>query len=144
MLTVKSFETSSSDFYKAALKIRHEVFIEEQNVDPALEIENEDSCKHYLLLQNEEPIGVARWRKTEKGIKLERFAILAAYRNKGYGTVILENVLQDILPLAHKIYLHSQLKAVNYYQRQGFVKTGEIFQEAGIDHYLMVLEPGKV
>jgi predicted GNAT family N-acyltransferase len=144
MLLVKSFDTNSSVMYQAALVIRRQVFIEGQNVDPALEIENEDKCTHYLLLLNDQPVGTARWRETEKGIKLERFAILDAYRNKGLGTVLLEKVLQDIRPFGRKVYLHSQLKAVNYYQRQGFVKTGEIFNEAGIDHYLMVLEAGKV
>ena len=141
MLSVKSFDISSPEFYESALKIRRQVFIEGQNVDPALEIENEEKCRHYLLLLNDRAIGTARWRKTEKGIKLERFAILNEYRNKGYGSMILENLLRDILPLGLKIYLHSQLKAVPYYQRQGFIKTGEIFQEAGIDHYLMLRKP---
>jgi len=141
MLSVKTFDISSDDFYQAALKIRQEVFIEGQNVDPTLEIENEDKCTHYLLLLNDQAVGTARWRKTEKGIKLERFAILGKHRNMGFGSVILKKVLEDILPLGQKIYLHSQLKAVPYYQRQGFIKTGEIFQEAEIDHYLMVREP---
>jgi len=138
MLTIETFDTSSDKLFQAALEIRREVFIVGQNVDPALEIENEEKCTHYLIFLNERPIGTARWRETEKGIKLERFAILSAYRNRGYGTVILEKVLQDIFPKGRKIYLHSQLKAVPYYQRQGFVKTGNVFQEAGIDHYLMV------
>jgi len=144
MLSVKTFNISDTVLYKDALEIRKTVFIKGQNVDPALEIENEDQCTHYLLLLDEKPIGTARWRETEKGIKLERFAILDDFRNKGYGTVILEKVLEDILPMGQKIYLHSQLKAVNYYQRQGFMKTGKIFKEAGIDHYLMVREPGEV
>lgn len=142
MLTIEKFDTSSTKLYSSALDIRQEVFIDGQNVDPALEIENEGLCTHYLLLLNEQAIGTARWRETDKGIKLERFAILNICRNKGYGTILLEKVLQDILPLKRKIYLHSQLKAVPYYQRQGFVQTGDIFQEAGIDHYLMVREPG--
>jgi predicted GNAT family N-acyltransferase len=141
MTRVEKFDTSSTQLYQAALEIRREVFIVGQNVDPALEIENEEKCTHYLLFLDEQPIGTARWRETENGIKLERFATRPVYRNRGYGTVILKQVLQDILPLNKKIYLHSQLKAVPYYQRQGFVKTGDIFQEAGIDHYLMVKEP---
>ena len=36
-----------------------------------------------------------------------------------------------------KIYLHSQLKAVPFYERNGFVKTGEPFKEAGMEHYHM-------
>ena len=138
MIKIKSFNINSEKFYRQALEIRQKVFVEGQNVDPALEIENEDVCTHYLLLLDNQPIGAARWRETERGIKLERFAILESHRNQGYGTVILEKVMQDILPLGQTMYLHSQLKAVSYYERMGFVKTGEIFQEAGIDHYLMI------
>ena len=141
MTRIESFDTSSVKLYKSALEIRQNVFIEGQNVDPVLEIENEDICTHYLLFLDNRPIGTARWRETKKGIKLERFAIVDEYRNMGYGTIILEKVMQDILPLARTIYLHSQLKAVNYYERMGFVKTGELFQEAGIDHYLMIRKP---
>jgi len=141
MLTIKTFDISSSKLYQSALEIRQSVFIEGQKVDPALEIENEDKCTHYLLYMDKQAIGTARWRETEKGIKLERFAILNEYRNKGYGTVILEKVLQDILPLGRVMYLHSQLKAINYYERMGFIKTGEVFNEAGIEHYLMTRKP---
>ena len=141
MIRVESFDISSTALYNLALAIRQKVFIEGQNVDPALEIENEANCTHYLLFLDDRAIGTARWRVTEKGIKLERFAILGKYRNKGYGTVILEKVLQDIIPENRKIYLHSQLQAVPYYQRKGFIKSGEVFQEAGIDHYLMTREP---
>jgi len=141
MLKIKVFDSSDAALHGEALKIRMKVFVEGQHVDPELEVEHEAACKHYLLYLDERPVGTARWRKTEKGIKLERFAMLKQYRNKGYGRVLLEKVMEDVLPLKQKIYLHSQLKAVSYYQRQGFVKQGDIFQEAGIDHYLMVREP---
>jgi predicted GNAT family N-acyltransferase len=140
MLKVKVFDSSNAVLHDEALKIRMKVFVEGQHVDPSLEVENEADCTHYLLYLDDRPVATARWRQTPKGIKLERFAMLKEYRNKGYGSVLLEKVMEDILPLKQKIYLHSQLKAVSYYRQQGFVKQGEIFQEAGIDHYLMVRE----
>ncbi|OYT13131.1 MAG: GNAT family N-acetyltransferase [Bacteroidetes bacterium 4572_114] len=138
MIKIKSFNIGSEKLYRQALEIRRKVFIDGQNVDPALEIGNEEKCTHYLILLDGQPIGTARWRETEKGVKLERFAILGEYRNLGYGSKILDKVMADIIPLGRMIYLNSQLKAMNYYQRRGFIKTGEIFKEAGIDHYLMV------
>ncbi|MEI7500917.1 MAG: GNAT family N-acetyltransferase [Bacteroidota bacterium] len=33
---------------------------------------------------------------------------------------------------------HSQIKAVSFYERNGFKKTGEMFKEAGIEHILMI------
>jgi len=141
MLKIETFSSSATSLHQKALEIRREVFVAGQNVDPELEFDHEEDSTHYLLYLDGKPIGTARWRETGTGIKLERFAILENYRNRGYGGVMLEKVMKDILPLGQKIYLHSQLPAVSYYQRQGFVKTGGIFQEAGIDHCLMVRYP---
>ena len=140
MAELKSFFFSDKDLYQKSLKIRHEVFIAEQKVDPSLEIENEEPCHFYLVLIDETPAGTGRWRETEKGIKLERFAVLSEYRNHGIGTVLLKRILGDILPLNKKIYLHSQINALNYYERQGFVKSGNVFTEANIQHYLMIFQ----
>jgi len=140
MIEIKSFTSADKAFYDKALEIRQQVFIDELNVDPTLEIENEESCKFYLIFVNEKVAGTARWRETEKGIKLERFALLPEFRNQGTGSILLKRILDDILPFNKKIYLHAQLNAVRYYERQGFVKSGDIFTEAFIQHYLMIFQ----
>jgi predicted GNAT family N-acyltransferase len=125
------------DLYKSSLQIREKVFIEGQNVDPAIEIENEEEARHYLLLFDSIPVSTARWRVTEKGIKLERFATLEEYRSKGLGGMILKAVMDDVIPLGKQIYLHSQAAAVNFYLGHGFEITGDKFFEADIEHYPM-------
>ena len=37
-----------------------------------------------------------------------------------------------------KIYLNSQKKVVNFYEKSGFKKFGKIFYEAGVPHYKMI------
>ena len=138
MHKIISFTIADQTHYETALEIREKVFIEEQNVSRALEVENEDEATYYLLLVDGKPVGTARWRSTSQGIKLERFAVLPEYRNKNLGTEILKKVLEDLHDKSDKVYLHSQLKAVSYYRRQGFVKEGEMFVEANIRHYMMV------
>jgi len=138
MIEVKAFDFNDKILYQYALEIRNQVFITEQKVDRLLEIENEESSHFYLVFKDGKPAGTGRWRETEKGIKLERFAVLPEFRNQGTGTVLLKKILSDILPLHKEIYLHSQLKALNYYERQGFVKSGDLFTEANIQHYPMV------
>lgn len=121
------------------MAIRTSVFVEEQKVDPTLEYDQyEAESTHYLVLVNENPIATARWRETEKGIKLERFAVMPQYRNQGIGGLILEKIITDVLPLNKPVYLNSQLRAVSLYERYGFVKTGEPFVEANMGHYRMV------
>ena len=131
------------DLAELALSIRTRVFVIEQKVDPALEYEFEEESHHYLLFLDDKPVAAARWRETDEGIKLERFATLKEYRNQGLGARILKEIMNDILPLGVPIYLHSQLKAVPFYERRGFEKSGGIFWEANIPHYLMYYRPAK-
>ena len=49
----------------------------------------------------------------------------------------MNSVLQDVLPYQKNIYLNAQVRAMNVYAHAGFVKEGELFVEANIDHYKM-------
>ncbi|MEI6683301.1 MAG: GNAT family N-acetyltransferase [Bacteroidota bacterium] len=137
MFEVKRFTFRDKELSEKANDIRKKVFVEEQGVDPALEYDHEEESHHYLLLLGEKPLATARWRETEKGIKLERFAVIPGFRNRGIGEIILKELLHDVIPLEKPIYLHSQVRAVPFYERNGFFKVGEQFTEAGIDHFLM-------
>jgi predicted GNAT family N-acyltransferase len=137
MFTIKRFSFKDIELAEKAIAIRRTVFVEEQGVDPRLEYDNEDVSHHYLLMLADKPIATARWRETEKGIKLERFAVLSGFRNRGIGEVILKKVLKDVVHMKKMIYLHSQINAIPFYERNGFVKFGEQFTEAGIVHFLM-------
>ena len=120
--------------------IRRKVFVDEQNCPPELEWEFEDESTHFLGYVNDIPAGAARWRKTDKGYKLERFAVLKEFRNSGMGKALVSAVLEDLPEDADYIYLNAQLTAIGLYQKFGFKKEGPQFQEAGIQHFKMVLE----
>lgn len=141
MITIHRFSSRDEILFSQARKIRHEVFIVEQQVPPHLEYDKEEESEHYLIYDEGMPVGTARWRKTSAGIKLERFAVLSAFRGKGFGKIILDRVLQDVVIYGEKIYLHAQMDAVDYYSKAGFIVAGNRFSEAGIEHYLMVYSP---
>ncbi|GGF21528.1 GNAT family N-acetyltransferase [Echinicola rosea] len=131
---------------KAALKqvfaIRQEVFVVGQNVPPAEEYhEFEEFSIHFLALAEGEPAGTARWRFTENGVKLERFAVLEKDRGKGVGTALVQAVIEDVKSTAEAegkcLYLHAQLHAVPLYAKFGFKKVGDVFSECDILHYKM-------
>ena len=138
---------------EAAFAIRRAVFVVEQHVDAREEYEYEDESHHFLARTDEGsgqpvPSGTARWRRTEKGIKMERFAVLSPFRGRGVGKALVQAVLDDIFsqqpqratgdPIA-SIYLHAQVSAMPLYTGFGFVPVGPMFDEAGIQHYKMVL-----
>jgi len=121
-----------------AFAVRKAVFVDEQNCPPELEWENEEESIHFLAEMNGEACGACRWRKTEKGYKLERFAVLKEFRGKRIGQALLAAVLADLPKDAHYIYLNAQKHALPLYARFGFIAEGEEFEEAGIPHMKMV------
>src|ERR1700748_2086846 len=76
-------------------EIRRQVFVVEQNCPPGIEWEFEDESTHFLATVNGEPAGASRWRKTDKGYKLERFAVLPMFRG-GVGRALVQAVLDDL------------------------------------------------
>jgi predicted GNAT family N-acyltransferase len=129
---------------KSAFKIRKEVFVIEQEVDPADEYDEfEETATHFLAMLDGMPVGTARWRFTQYGVKLERFAVLKEARGKGVGQALVRGVLGDISSDANAFsklkYLHAQLTAVPLYSKFGFEKEGDIFEECNILHYKMKL-----
>jgi predicted GNAT family N-acyltransferase len=118
--------------------IRKTVFVEEQNCPPELEWEHEEESVHFLALMDNQPCGACRWRKTDNGYKLERFAVLKEFRGKRIGQALVAAALSDLPEDAHYIYLNAQLTAMPLYARFGFVAEGPQFEEAGIQHFKMV------
>lgn len=120
-------------------EIRRIVFVIEQACPPELEYEYEEESHHFLATVDRVPAGVCRWRQTENGYKLERFAVLKEYRGKGVGAALLKTVIDDLPSDANLIYLHAQLTAKDFYLKYGFVPMGDNFWEAGIEHVKMKL-----
>lgn len=138
MIQIFIKKASNPEDLQDVFNIRKTVFVEEQNCPPELEWENEDVSVHFLATFNNKPAGACRWRKTENGFKLERFAVLKEFRRKGIAQEMIKTVLSDLPKDADYIYLNAQLTAIPLYQKMGFVAEGEQFEEAGIQHYKMV------
>jgi len=144
-MRIKVLKISRNDDMESALRIRKEVFVKEQHVPPYEEQDEfEDSSHHFLATIDKIPCGTARWRYTDEGIKLERFAVLSQYRGNGIGSKLVKTVLKDIHSDKNnknkQVYLHSQLDVVPLYLKFGFQKTGEMFDECAIMHYKMKLD----
>ncbi|MGN6398060.1 MAG: GNAT family N-acetyltransferase [Mucilaginibacter sp.] len=136
--TLKANKITDPGDLRKAFAIRYEVFVDEQNCPPELETEGNDISTHFLATVNDDPAGAARWRKTDKGIKLERFAVLKKYRGLGVGQALVKAVLEDLPQENTYIYLHSQSHATGLYDKLGFEKVGDEFEEAGMKHFKMV------
>jgi len=140
MITV--VKVASKKELDTVFHIRETVFVKEQEVDPKEEYDEfEETSIHFLAQVGNEPAGTARWRRTNKGIKLERFAVLKPFRGQGVGQALVKAVLEDISARTddevNLLYLHAQVPAVPLYAKFGFEKEGELFMECNIAHYTM-------
>ena len=140
MIRVKLIENDAE--LQQAFEIRRKVFIEEQNCPEAEEFDGfDDESVHFIAFRSGHPIGTSRYRKTDKGIKLERFAVLEEERGKGAGKRLVQTTLAHIekqnFEKGTLLYLHAQLSALHLYSRMGFEIVGEKFDEVGIEHFKM-------
>ena len=120
------------------LRLRRAVFIEEQGVPEALEVDGLDGeAVHYLGRLDGRAIATARVRIVEGVSKVQRVAVLREARGTGAGAAIMRAIMADpALPASFT--LGSQESAVRFYERLGFRVVGEPFMDAGIPHRTMV------
>jgi len=120
--------------------VRSIVFIGEQRCPYLEEFDGLDAgALHILGEEDGEPIAAGRIRSVEGVAKLERIAVLAPARGRGLGHELVEFMLQAARDRGFRGFkMHAQAHLVDFYRRHGFEPHGELFQEAGIDHYLMI------
>jgi predicted GNAT family N-acyltransferase len=139
MDNIQVIKISKEEDLATAHEIRRLVFVIEQNCPPELEWEHEEDSVHFLAFLNGTPCGTARWRQTDKGYKLERFAVLKEFRGRGVAGALIKTVLEDLPKDRALRYLNAQLDAIPVYAKFGFRPKDELFEEAGIMHRQMTL-----
>jgi predicted GNAT family N-acyltransferase len=139
----KIIQAISQEEIDQVFAIRTEVFVKEQKCLPSEEFDELDAvANHYLLLDNDIPVATGRYRKTEKGIKVERIATLETARGKGYAALVVNHIIAEATtayPDCNYFYLHAQVSVMPLYASLGFVPYGGRFVEADIEHQAMGL-----
>jgi predicted GNAT family N-acyltransferase len=137
-----AFSVRIADWAKdedALRSVRNRVFVHEQEVPESEEWDGQDpDCVHAVA----EIVGqgvVATGRLHPAG-KIGRMAVLENWRGQGIGAGILRRLLREaVLYGLEDVYLHAQVRVVDFYSRFGFQVDGPEFMEAGIPHRLMRL-----
>lgn len=126
-----------------AYDVRHDVFIEEQDVDEEIEMDGrDDEATHFVVYDtaDDRPVGTARLRYEDDGSgKAERVAVLREYRGRGVGRLVMEHVESEARENGcPNVHLNAQTAVEGFYERLGYETVGEEFVEAGIPHVEMV------
>lgn len=122
--------------------LRSRVFIEEQGIDPAIELDAQDADAVHALLTNRlgQPVATGRLLVHEPGVgRIGRMAVHRVLRGGRYGQQVLDALMAAARTRGDRqVLLHAQRSAEGFYRRLGFRAQGEPFEEAGIAHIEMV------
>jgi predicted GNAT family N-acyltransferase len=117
--------------------VREPVFVQEQQVPIELEWDELDPlCVHVIARDDAgRPIGTARLTPERK---IGRMAVLPDWRGRGVGDALLLALIEEAAQRRWpELRLHSQVSAVGFYVKHGFVPYDARFMEAGIEHQSM-------
>ena len=120
--------------------VREEVFVKEQGFVNEFD-DLEDSSLHLLYYLDDKVVGVCRFYELEKDVyKIGRIAVLKEYRMNKIGSKIVNEAIRYIKNLkAKKIYIYSQVRAIGFYEKLGFIKEGDIFYDEHVPHIKLYL-----
>jgi predicted GNAT family N-acyltransferase len=120
-----------------AQAIRHEVFVVEQKIPADLEWDIMDAqCLHAVAYdETGQPVGTGRLLPDGH---IGRMAVKESARGSGVGAAILRLLMAQAKQRGELgVQLNAQATVETFYQREGFSRDGNLFDEAGIPHIHM-------
>ena len=129
--------------------LRSEVFFLEQKIDEEeFDTADRDPTTLHLWISDDE--GMAAYLRivhnpaqavSHDGIadSLGRMVVRKSARGRGLAQVLMARALE--IAGDKPLYLHAQDYVTSLYAKFGFKRRGELFQEAGIPHVVMVRHP---
>lgn len=126
-----------TDDLAACHRLRRAVFMDEQGITEAEEFDDLDADAVHLIATDEGvPVGTARLIVRPPVGKIGRVCVLPSHRGTGLGTALIEAAVYQLRGIEGVTLaaLGAQVRAIPFYERLGFVATGEEYDDAGIPH----------
>ena len=121
-----------------AWQLRHTVMWPEKDLD-YVKLDDDELGKHYGLVEGEQLISVVSLFIEGEEAQFRKFATLETHQNRGYGTRLLNFMLQEAMQAGVKrIYCNARSHKAPFYEKFGFVGTNTTFSKGGKD--CLVLE----
>ena len=126
--------------------VRRTVFVEEQGFSQAGEFDEKDAdAIHFAGYIDNRPVATGRIVNEGNGrCSLGRICVLKEVRETGQGRQLMRYLIDAAKKEGFQtIIVRAQVRVSGFYEKMGFVKTGEEFYEEHVAHVKMILEPNR-
>jgi predicted GNAT family N-acyltransferase len=123
--------------FAACVAIRRIVFIVEQHVPEHEEIDGKDDDAVHFLATGADAgaVGTARMLVMAQTAKAQRVAVLSSWRGQRVGEALMRALEAEAAKRGcTEVKLSSQVHALPFYERLGYVAHGDVYMDAGIPH----------
>lgn len=137
------FKWYKNELSPEARLIREEVFCKEQGVLPEEDFDGSDKhSESIVLIAHGKPVATGRIIVGARGeATIGRIACFKEERGRGYGAYVVKELLRRCKEKGFdEVYVHSQIRAKEFYKKLGFREYGDVYMEAGIAHINMKRE----
>ena len=138
-LTIKLVETEEE--MEAAIGVRFRVFVAEQQVPVAEELDEFDAtATHAIAIHQGQVVGTGRvlYGNEDTAARIGRMAVDAQWRRQGIGGRILKFLEEEATAQGVDTYvLNAQEYVKEFYAARGYVQQGGTFMEVDIPHVVM-------
>lgn len=101
----------------------------------AMKMDEDANGLHFGAFYNHELIGVVSLFQTGPDFQFRKFAIAPHMQYKGIGRELLQYIIGFAQTQGgNHIWCNARCTAVNFYQKAGFVTTGQTFSKNGFDY----------
>ena len=140
---IKSFSDLTKEELYNILSLRSEVFIVEQNCAYQDIDKKDQSALHVFIKKNNQIIAYTRIFKPNDYFKyssIGRVVVLKKERRSKVGSQIMSFSIKKIEEIFNekKIKISAQKHLISFYEKLGFLVTGDEYLEDGIPHIAMI------
>ena len=129
--------------YEQVLKLRNEVLRKPLGLSFSNdELDKERNNLHIAAYEDDQMLGCCMLVEEAPGtVRLRQMAVINDLQGKGIGRALMqfaENLARD--RGYKKITMHARKNAIGFYEKMGYRKLGDEFEEITIPHYVMEKE----
>ena len=117
--------------------IRQQVLYPEMDLEEVKFSDDEDGI-HLALFDNNQLISVVSLFKSGTSMQFRKFATIAEYQSRGYGTELLNYLIKvSQTEGCNRVWCNARKNASGFYSKFGFSETDKTFQKNGRDFIIM-------